>query len=669
MSVWALVTLGLFCYSVRGVVEDPSGRPLPWASVVVEGLQTGTSANENGAFCVEVPDSVETGTLVISYIGYAQRQYAFSKKVRYIEVVLRPENIRVPGVDVAGDHSLSQTERIGVKTALDQMDVYTTPGASADLFHALKSLPAFSGDADIASIAIRGGSPREVLITLNGLPLRHPFLYYQSTGGLFSLVDENSLQSVEAFAGPLPPAYGGGMSGGVLLGTRSSFDPRLSIGISMANVNLSGTHPVTGGIWLSRSYYNFLASRMPLSDEAIYPSFWTLQWSCRAQARSCYITPLVLLSQSHTELDLGDMGYDGLIDDEQNQIVGASGGWVSERWMFEATVGYARYRSDFSLAPVLVSNRDERSLFSKTSMTWYMSSGSTLMIGGEVGRDRATADGFYEGPAAIDSFRLSFECLQPAVFAAHRFSLGRLNAVYGVRPVHQQDRIVSFDPRALTEVELNESSKLRLSAGRMSQARSLDDTMANYADHVVLGIEKRSGSGKLSLDVYYKHYKSDLSAFGAEGLVQFQSGWARSWVGFTLMHGRDQNGAPLDYDVPVKLVAVLNIPLKTWALGVNCQWSVGRPYTPLAGTIDSVGVTLPVWGDENGARLPNIFRINCRITRLFKVAHYPLFFYLEAYNITDHENVNSYCYSPDYRQEKPVVFFPRMVYAGIVITL
>jgi hypothetical protein len=363
------------------------------------------------------------------------------------------------------------------------------------------------------------------------------------------------------------------------------------------------------------------------------------------------------------------MGYDGLIDDEQNHILCASGGWVSERSMVEATVGYARYRSDFSLAPVLVRHRDERSFFSKASMTWRMASGSTVMIGGEAGRDRATVDGVYGGSAAIDSFRLSFECLQPAVFAAHRFSLGRLNAVYGVRPVHQQGRIVSFDPRVLTEVELNESSKLRLSAGRMSQSRSLDDTVVNYADHFVLGIEKHVRTGKLSLDVYYKRYKLDWSAFGAEGLVQFQTGGARSWIGFTLMHGRDQNGAPLDYDVPVKLVAVLSIPLKTWALGVNCQWSVGRPYTLLASTVDSAGVILPIWGDENGARLPNIFRINCRITRLFKVAHYPLFFYLEAYNVTDHENVNSYCYSPDYRQEKPIVFFPRMVYAGIVITL
>ena len=85
--------------------------------------------------------------------------------------------------------------------------------------------------------------------------------------------------------------------------------------------------------------------------------------------------------------------------------------------------------------------------------------------------------------------------------------------------------------------------------------------------------------------------------------------------------------------------------------------------------MDSAGTTLPVWSEENSARLPNVFRLNCRIARLFRIGDHPLFFYLEGYNLTDHENVTSYCYSLDYEERKPIVIFPRMIFLGIVITL
>lgn len=670
MNLCALVCLGLCGYAVRGVVEDVDGRGLAWASVVVASIQVGTSTNENGSFALEVPDSIGTGILAVSYIGYTERQIGFSDQDRFIKVVLRSENIQVSGIEVAGGHSISQTERIGAKTTLDQMDIYTTPGASADLFHALKTLPAFSGEADIASIAIRGGAPHEVLIALNGLPLRHPFLYYQSTGGLFSLVDENSLQSVEAFAGPLPPAYGGGMSGGVLLGTRSWFAPRLAVGVSMANLSVSATHPATGGVWFSRSYYNLLASKLSRSDQAaVYPAYWTLQWSRRAQFGSWYVMPLVLVARSRTELDLTDLGYDSMRDREENDIGSAACGWMSERWTVETVLGYAAYRSDFRLSPVFEKYRDEKNYFSRASMTYHASAGSALMFGAEAGSDRLTARGRFETAGAVDSFELHFDCLQSAAFAAHRFTLGRLSAIYGIRPVRQPGRFVSLDPRFLTEIKLSAAASLRLSAGRMSQYRSFDDTLANYADHLALGFEQRSMIAEVHLDLYHKHYKLGGNAYGLEGLIQFPAAGTRSWVGFTLMDARDQDGVALDYDVPVKILAVLNLPLGKWAVGLNGQWSVGRPYTPLVGTRDSAGVILPVWGDENSARLPNIFRVNCRIARLFKIANYPLFFYLEGYNLTDHENVTSYCYSLDYQDQQPIVFFPRMVYLGIVISL
>ena len=54
--------------TVTGVVTDSNDVPVIGATVRVEGTQTGTSTDVDGAFKISVPAN---GTLVVSIIGYA----------------------------------------------------------------------------------------------------------------------------------------------------------------------------------------------------------------------------------------------------------------------------------------------------------------------------------------------------------------------------------------------------------------------------------------------------------------------------------------------------------------------------------------------------------------------------------------------------------------------
>ena len=68
-----LIAFPIFGFSqsrqITGTVLTSTGEPLPFATVILKGSNTGTSANELGKFSINVPGS--NGTLVISSSGYA----------------------------------------------------------------------------------------------------------------------------------------------------------------------------------------------------------------------------------------------------------------------------------------------------------------------------------------------------------------------------------------------------------------------------------------------------------------------------------------------------------------------------------------------------------------------------------------------------------------------
>lgn len=62
----------LFAGKVSGVVTDSSGRPLPFASVFVQGMNKGTSTNAEGRYSLTL--TAGTYTLNCQYVGYARQE-------------------------------------------------------------------------------------------------------------------------------------------------------------------------------------------------------------------------------------------------------------------------------------------------------------------------------------------------------------------------------------------------------------------------------------------------------------------------------------------------------------------------------------------------------------------------------------------------------------------
>jgi TonB-linked SusC/RagA family outer membrane protein len=72
LAAVCLLTVPVFAQSpVKGRVTDGQGKPVPRASVLVKGAQTGVSTDDNGEFTITAPGD---GTLVISSVGFPSKE-------------------------------------------------------------------------------------------------------------------------------------------------------------------------------------------------------------------------------------------------------------------------------------------------------------------------------------------------------------------------------------------------------------------------------------------------------------------------------------------------------------------------------------------------------------------------------------------------------------------
>ena len=67
--------------AITGTVIDENKLPLPGASILIKGLNIGSSTDFDGNFSLNVPETGET--LVVSYLGYMTKELAIGNIVTF----------------------------------------------------------------------------------------------------------------------------------------------------------------------------------------------------------------------------------------------------------------------------------------------------------------------------------------------------------------------------------------------------------------------------------------------------------------------------------------------------------------------------------------------------------------------------------------------------------
>ena len=228
--------------TISGYITDAdSGETLIGANIFDFKTNSGTVSNTYGFYSVTLPqDSVY---LTFSYIGYQPQTFAVDLKTDLEMNVKLSSAANLEVVEVTADRN---GEAIEERT---QMSTVTIPITQ------IKKLPAFLGETDIlkalqllpgvqsggegqSGLYVRGGSPDQNLILLDGVPVYNASHLF----GFFSVFNADAIKDVSLIKGGFPARYGGRLSSVLDIkmkeGNMKKFKGAGSIGIISSKLTL-----------------------------------------------------------------------------------------------------------------------------------------------------------------------------------------------------------------------------------------------------------------------------------------------------------------------------------------------------------------------------------------------------------------------------------------------
>ncbi|RYD59397.1 MAG: TonB-dependent receptor [Sphingobacteriales bacterium] len=223
------------------VTEKKSGERVTGATVYISKKNIGTSTNTYGFYSLTFPaDSVE---LRASFLGFQP----FSVSL-------------MANKDVKLDIELEQSKDLKEVVVVAQKDAIQTRTqmSAIDLpISTIKSLPAFLGEVDImkaiqllpgvqaggegsSGLYVRGGSPDQNLILLDGVPVYNASHLF----GFFSVFNADAIRSVDVIKGGFPAHYGGRLSSVIDInmkeGNKNKLHGEGGVGIIASRLTLEG---------------------------------------------------------------------------------------------------------------------------------------------------------------------------------------------------------------------------------------------------------------------------------------------------------------------------------------------------------------------------------------------------------------------------------------------
>ncbi|HDR04004.1 MAG TPA: TonB-dependent receptor, partial [Candidatus Marinimicrobia bacterium] len=189
-----------------------NGEPLAYANIVVLGSDYGAAADVQGYYVIpNLPAG--TYTLKVMMLGYQSAEKEVEIKNRSdlrFDFELPVEALQTETVTVTAERTRFENKVEVSRVNLSSLEIKRAPAfIEADLFRSLQLLPGISAQNDFSSaLIVRGGSPDENLILLDGTEVYNPY----HIGGIFSTFNSDAISDAEFLAGGFPAEYGGRIS-------------------------------------------------------------------------------------------------------------------------------------------------------------------------------------------------------------------------------------------------------------------------------------------------------------------------------------------------------------------------------------------------------------------------------------------------------------------------
>ncbi len=225
-----LISLNAQKSDIRGnVYNKTTGEPLGYATVQLKGTSFGAITDNLGFFNIA---SVPKGDyqLSVAYIGFDTFRVDVSIKGSQIinkQVFLTESSTLLGEVAISGKKQQARTEVKISSLTVTPKEIKALPstGGEADIAQYLQIIPGVISTGDQGGqIYIRGGSPVQNKILLDGMTIFNPF----HSIGIFSVFETEIIRSVDVLTGGFPAEYGGRISAIIDMKTREGNKTRTS---------------------------------------------------------------------------------------------------------------------------------------------------------------------------------------------------------------------------------------------------------------------------------------------------------------------------------------------------------------------------------------------------------------------------------------------------------
>lgn len=274
-------------YSQKGIIKgrvynSVNNKAIPFADILIDGTQRGTSSNEKGEFRISGLKPGEY-TISCSFLGF--------KDVVLYEIRVsnsKPTVLNIPMIETSSKLDEVLVTSSGFKRlpesplslrTITATEIYRSPGGDRDISKVIQILPGVASSTSYRNdIIVRGGAPNENRFFLDGIeiPNINHFATQGSSGGPVGMINVNFIRETNFYAGAFPANRGNALSSVIELNQISGNDEKwtgnVMVGSSDLGLTLDGPISKNSSLIFSvrRSYLQFLFKFLKLPFLPVY---------------------------------------------------------------------------------------------------------------------------------------------------------------------------------------------------------------------------------------------------------------------------------------------------------------------------------------------------------------------------------------------------------------
>ncbi|MGB3546666.1 MAG: TonB-dependent receptor [Saprospiraceae bacterium] len=471
------------------ISESGTGALLPGVNVYLPALDLGAVTNEYGFYSLSIKDAGGPQRVIFSYLGYqgdtliwdAASTLVYNPRLLPAAELLSEVRVTANS-ELAGRSKNIGMERLSVAT-IKEIPVLL---GEKDVFKSLQLLPGVSNPREgFGGLYVRGGSPDQNLILLDGAPVYNAFHLF----GFLSVFNVDALQGIDLYKGGFPARYGGRTASVVDVrmreGSREGFHGSGGIGLLAGRLTLEAPlfKDKRASILLSgrRTFADLLLRPLQGSENQtslyFYDGSAKFNYDLNAKNR-LYVSAYAGRDEfSNTNTSFGGAEEtDGFnwgnrtLTARWNRVLGARAflNVTAIYSDFDFTIENQEYARDSSYVLRYVSGIQDVGL--RAAIDWHPLPAHTIRVGLEATRHEFTTSALALRGNSVDSSGIK----PPAAVTAPEFGLyledeftpsSRLTINYGLRGAaflpDSADAYLSLEPRLSVQYQLRTNTALR----------------------------------------------------------------------------------------------------------------------------------------------------------------------------------------------------------------